>query len=134
MCFIFWIHSFWYWSSKVMKLDKLNLDCLESVLEHLRLIDLLNVADSTNKAAELVYARKYRSKIVWPDNIRISSHRLFRISRKMILIKDLKTALQLIRCCGRAVWHLESLFWVSGSDGRRLLKANAQRSATIHVY
>lgn len=50
-----------------MKITDLNFDCLETILEYLHFIDLMNVADSTkrlNEAAVLVFARKYGKKIV----------------------------------------------------------------------
>lgn len=48
-----------------MKLTDMNLDCIESCLEHLKFNDLLQVAASNkrlNRAANFIYNRKYGSK------------------------------------------------------------------------
>lgn len=93
-----------------MKFIELSFDCLEEILEYLTLIDLLNVADSSKrlkKAAELVYARKYGKEDVEFKTIRISSHRLFEIDDKSnIIIEDLKTSLQLLRCIGCVIFSI----------------------------
>lgn len=81
------------------------------------MIDLLNVADSCkrlNKAAKLVYASKYRNKFVGLSYIKTSPDRLYKITdisngsiNWNIIIGDLKTSLQLLRCVGHMVFGIE---------------------------
>lgn len=101
-----------------MKFTDLNLDCLENVLGYLDLINLLNVADSTKrlrKAAVLVFARRNGSKIMVFGWLRMSRERLVNESSKneyadaTILIIDLKTALQLLRCFGCVISKIQSI-------------------------
>lgn len=100
-----------------MKFTDLNFDCLENVLEYLKLIDLLNVADTSkrlNKAAELVYAQKYgKKKVRFGDmtDARVSEgdHGI-EITGKHININDFKTDLQLMRCVGSVISSIEFLF------------------------
>ncbi|XP_055318374.1 uncharacterized protein LOC129576770 [Sitodiplosis mosellana] len=124
-----------------MKLDELNLDCIELVLEHLDLIDLLNAGDSTkrlNKAAELVYAHKYGNKVVQFRSIRISPIRLFKTEgASMVVIEDLKTALQLLRCVGRMISKLHinfSVFRIIEEDIEEKLQRDRRLFKYINNY
>ncbi|XP_055319988.1 uncharacterized protein LOC129577270 isoform X1 [Sitodiplosis mosellana] len=121
-----------------MKFDALNFDCLESVLEYLELIDLLNVADSTKrlkKAAELVYARKYGDKGVWLRNIRISPDRLFFIKdASTMIIEDLKTALKLLRCVGREISKLVMIMLLPGVFSKVNIDKLSKRDQRLFTY
>lgn len=89
-----------------MKFTDLNFDCLETVLEYLKLVDLLNMADSTRrlkKAAELVYARKYGDWPVIFGAMEKSPVQSFRFTNQGIESKGLKASLQLLRCVGSAI-------------------------------
>lgn len=94
--------------SNITKLTDLNFDCLESILEYLELIDLLNVADCNKrlqKAAELVYAYKYGDKTVLFSNR--PTDRLIRVVDKYIEITDLKVSLRFLRCVGCEISKIE---------------------------
>lgn len=96
-----------------MKLNDLNIICLETVLEYLEIIELLIVADANKRlrhAASMVYQRKY-GEMQWfikrlvPENwdlqnpIHIESYVISRFCQ----IDCLKFTCQLLRCFGYAV-------------------------------
>lgn len=92
-----------------MKITDINIDCLESILNYLPLSDLLNVADSTKylkKAATIVFVQKYRKKTMQLNGLQMSKSRKILINSK-IYIRDLRTALQILRCFGYLILDLE---------------------------
>lgn len=89
-----------------MKLTYLTFDCLEYVLDYLDLTDLVNVADSTkqlNRAARLVFMRKYGDWAVTFSDIKMAADQPFEITGGEIECKTLKASLQLLRCVGPVV-------------------------------
>lgn len=111
-----------------MKLTNLNLDCLEAVLDHLKIVDLLNVADASTRlrnAAKLVYARSHSEKVVVFEELYYSSgvnifkyairddryvshsmEKYVAIDKNAFGISDYKIAFQLMRTFGHLVSNL----------------------------
>lgn len=93
-----------------MRITDLKLSCLESVFDHLEMSDLLNVADSNErlkKAAGMVFLRRYSDKKVWLHKPRLSTKPKLRVYSANIMIEDLKTSLQILRCFGDLIFKLE---------------------------
>lgn len=93
-----------------MKITDMNLICLEECFEYLEFRDLLSVADANirlRRAAQFVYLRKYSEQIVnfqlqWRDYIRSLKF----VSRGSVLIEDLSTSFQLLRCFGQLIKYV----------------------------
>lgn len=102
-----------------MKLTDLNIDCLEAILEHLELKDLLNVADSNKRlchASKFVYIEKYGSYIIRFCRINKSKQKLIhnesvRMFEDMIDIDYLKCIFQLLRNFGHLISQIYYLMW-----------------------
>lgn len=65
-----------------MRLTDLNIDCLETILEHLKLGDLLNVADANkrlHRAACSTFVEKYHEESATFELIRYSQKRLLQV-------------------------------------------------------
>lgn len=92
-----------------MKLTDLNIDCLEGILEYVKIRDLFNVADSNKRlrhASKFVFLRKYgickfrficESKSIKPRPVRWE---------ELIRINDLKSILQLLRNFGALIYGI----------------------------
>lgn len=92
-----------------MKLTDLNIDCLDNILEYLELDDLLNAATANkrlNKAANFIYDRDYGKKQLYCQEIHRSRHRSVDLIDDLIIICDLRTNLQLIRCFGEVIFNI----------------------------
>lgn len=91
----------------MMKFTDLDFDCLECVLEHLELPDLLNVADTSkrlNKAAGLVFTQKHGNKIVRFDDFTfVKSQQPPKVESTQIKINNIKIGLQLLRTIGYTI-------------------------------
>ncbi|XP_055323587.1 uncharacterized protein LOC129578686 [Sitodiplosis mosellana] len=96
-----------------MKLTDLNIDCIEGILEHLEIDDLMSAADSNTRlrhAARFVYDRKYSEKTVsllpgW--NFESGSGP----TRPEYIFYNVRSSFRLLRCFGHlvsGVLHLES--------------------------
>lgn len=97
----------------MMKLTDLNIDCLENILEYLKVGDLLSAASSSkrlNKAANFIFVRKPWQKHVKFTKIHLSRNRLIEFEQNCIEISDLKTSFQFIRCFGHLIPHIEFVF------------------------
>lgn len=93
-----------------MKLMDLNIDCLETNFEYLNLGNLLNVADSNTrlrKATHFVFVRRYQNKKIRFQDMRISQNRLITIDKDRIIINDIKSGLQLLRCFGSLIREID---------------------------
>lgn len=95
-----------------MKLTDLNIDCLEAILNHLDLQNLLNVADSNKRlchASKFVYIEKYGScTVIFPilyesQRSSIECHKLILVKGNMIHFRHLKYILQLLRIFGHLI-------------------------------
>lgn len=96
-------------NTDLMKITDINIDCLESIFNYLPLSDLLNVSDSNKylkKAAALVFVQKYRKKTMQLNGLQMSQSRKILINSR-IYIRDLRTALQILRCFGYLISKLE---------------------------
>lgn len=92
-----------------MLLEDLNIDCLEAILEYLKLEDLLNVSDTSkrlNHASKFVFVQKYGyGMLVINDQIRFSEQTIYiSVSHtdktKVIRPSRPKSILQILRCFG----------------------------------
>lgn len=89
------------------------MDCLESMFLHSDIDDLLNLAHSCKflkKLVESVFLRKFRHTKMNIQNITISKNRRIFVKKKTILIMDLRSALQILRCFGHLITDLEFNF------------------------
>lgn len=90
--------------------DVLNIDCLERIFGHLGFVDLLNVADlneSTMKAAEIVFSRRYSNhliKLCGPGYEAIPS---IAIRNSLITISTASLCIKVLQSFGDIVKKLE---------------------------
>lgn len=87
-----------------LKLDDLNIDCLGRIFMFLELNDLLNIADSNKylkQTADVVFVSKYGRK-----NLSLHCICIPYKPRDWILVKELKSCLQLLRCFGKSISKL----------------------------
>lgn len=93
-----------------LKITDLDVNCLEVMFNHLNISDLLNVADSNEtlkRAAGMVFLRRYSEKKIWLHKPRLSINRKLHVYSENIMIEDLKTCLQILRCFGDLIGKLE---------------------------
>lgn len=98
---------------KTLQLIDVNNDCLRAIFNHLNLIDLLNVADTSKRLkqiAEMEFERKYKTNQVHFAHVRPNPNRCVTVNGYRIVIGDLKTCLQLLRCFGHIVNEIELNF------------------------
>lgn len=109
-----------------MKLIDLNIDCLEGVLEHLQIEDLLNAADANKRlshAASFLFDRKYGRKYLtlgFRYNFNIFQRGSFQtfnrinfefsIGNERLCGSAIRPAFQLLRCFGRSIYSVQYLF------------------------
>lgn len=92
------------------KIVDLNDDCLDKIFENLDLSSLFNVAVSNECmriAARIVYRRRFGAKLV---NIRIGVPSFTRMPSETeheIIIGDVRTCLQFLRCFGPSIQNLK---------------------------
>lgn len=92
-----------------IRITDLKIGCLVKIFRHLRLMDLLNLADSNvylKRAAECVYVERYGNKKVWLYKVRAYESRHYSTYTN-ILVEDFKTSLQLLRLFGHLISRLE---------------------------
>lgn len=92
------------------KFTDINIDCQELILNHLSLVDLLNIADTSKEfktAADLVFSKKFGSKRV--DVVCIQPYRNLcgKSDETIEWIYSAKTCLQLLRNFGHLISILE---------------------------
>lgn len=105
-----WVHKRMGPRNGKLKITDLNVNCLEVMFNHLDLSDLLNVADSNEtlkRAAGMVFLRRYSGKKVWLHKPHLSMNRKLHVYSENILIEDLRTCLQILRCFGDLIERLE---------------------------
>lgn len=94
-----------------MELTDLNIDCLERILLHLNLSDLLNSADTCQyfrKVSKMVFARKFRNiKKVNLQCFLISNARRLLGHKHEVWPMDVQTSLQFLRCFGHLMSECE---------------------------
>lgn len=98
----------------ITKFTDLNLDCLEKIFGYLNLRDLLNAADSSadfKNALRPVFVIMYHSKLVTIEKMRQSSRQSITIDRDGILIEDIETCFQFLRCFGDLISKLKLSHW-----------------------
>lgn len=87
-----------------------NIDCLESVFQCSGFKDIVNGADSNSHlrdAAALVYKQKYAKKELLITLNYFGKVRSFNVNANTILINDLKTCFQILRCFGHLIPELD---------------------------
>ncbi|XP_031639146.1 uncharacterized protein LOC116351205, partial [Contarinia nasturtii] len=103
-----------------MKFVDMDVDCIESCLEHLSFDELLSAAASNkriNQAAKFIYSRKFSSKkISFSVNKGFEAQLVNRIvyfgddSLEDHSFRDLKSSLKFLRCFGQLLTNIEILF------------------------
>lgn len=94
--------------SKV-RITDLKIGCLLKIFKHVGLRDLLSLADSNEylkRAAECAFVQRYGRKKLWLYKVRAYEFRHYSTYTN-ILVEDFKTSLQLLRCFGHLISHLE---------------------------
>lgn len=113
-----------------MKLIDLDVDCLESSLEHFSLEDLLKVASSNkrlNHAAKFIYSSRYRSKTVYFSVLVGNVKRPLQYDDDdLIYLNNLRMSLEFLRCFGHLLSNIEMYF----SDGPVLIQYGGQNVMT----
>lgn len=92
-----------------INLTDINIDCLESIFNHLDLISLLTVSDSNGyvkRAAELIFVRRYGKKKIWLDLFINCPASPVDEQLNQIKIFGLKTCLKVLRCFGHLITNL----------------------------
>lgn len=93
-------------SGEAIKIVDVNIDCLECVFRSFGFKDILNGADSNShlrEAAALVYKRKYAKKELFINLNSFGKLRSFNVDTNTILVNDLKTCFQILRCFGHLI-------------------------------
>lgn len=117
------------------KIIDLNDDCLERIFKYLDFNSLINVAISNRylrPAASFVYHRRFSNRIIRIKDVRTPSSKrsnsngniLCEVSKKCIIIRDLKKCLQLLRCLRSSV-HDVSIHYCGSA---------IKRYAYVHQY
>ncbi|XP_031619215.1 uncharacterized protein LOC116338225 [Contarinia nasturtii] len=91
-----------------MKFTDMNIDCIESCLEHLKLDDLLNAAASNkrlNRAASFIYHRSYSTKLIHLNIVPGNRSLQFRPNSR-IEFCNLMSSLRLLRCFGNLIKNI----------------------------
>lgn len=114
---VLFLHRRYLWSNVGPKnITDVNIDCLEHILQYLEFEDLVNAADADvqlNRAADLIFARRYRRKeVIFGYNTagnmnRISAINKVKIEADSIEIIDMTIGLRLLRCFGFMITKLK---------------------------
>lgn len=97
----------------ISNITELGVDCLDHVFNHIELKDLLSVAQVCRQfrdAATFVYARKYSKRtveILGDVNEQLEWTNYYDIDERNLVLADRKTILQILRCFGNKITHLE---------------------------
>lgn len=87
------------------KLTDINNDCLAHIFNHLNLVDLLNVADSSKSlrcGVEFSFTANYRHSIVYMKRFKPSKNRQYEVDDSIIIF-DSTICLKFIRCFGHTI-------------------------------
>lgn len=122
-----------------MLLTDVNSDCLEKVFEYLNLGDLLNVIDASKQLHQPAYVLLNRDYIRSDQYLSIGSlcrvrPQLYELSYDFINIRDVKTALQFLRCCGKFVSEIDFAFYEDLTPARLHTKRSTELDQFVLNY